>query len=118
MRYTAERVELFNLLAKLLWYLISGKSHVGYLFNHDNNPLHNAVCSRDWPSWFQGQIIYDSITVETTETQESITVGTSPPEEKGDGANSSFSEATDEDNLIEDVEELLEEDKDDEMMNN
>lgn len=43
MRYTAERVELFELLAKLLWYLISGKSHVGYLFNHSDNPLHKIV---------------------------------------------------------------------------
>jgi hypothetical protein len=45
MRNTVERVELFNLLSKLLWYLISGKSHVGYLFNYDNNPLHSLV----WP---------------------------------------------------------------------
>jgi hypothetical protein len=44
MRHTAERVELFNFLAKLLWYLISGNSHVGYLFNHNTNPLHTIVC--------------------------------------------------------------------------
>lgn len=43
MRHTAERVELFTLLAKLLWYLVSGKSHVGYLFNHNDNPLHKIV---------------------------------------------------------------------------
>jgi hypothetical protein len=38
-------------------------------------------------------VIYDSITVETQN---------SPPlvEEEGDGVNSSFSEATDEDNLV------------------
>ena len=47
MRNTVERVELFKLLAKLLWYLISGRSHVGYLYNYDQNPLHRAV----WPSW-------------------------------------------------------------------
>lgn len=43
MRNTTERVELFQLLAKLLWYLISGRSHVGYLYNYDQNPLHYAV---------------------------------------------------------------------------
>jgi hypothetical protein len=43
MRDTSERVELFQLLAKLLWYLISGKSHVGYLFNYADNPLHKIV---------------------------------------------------------------------------
>jgi hypothetical protein len=43
MRHTGERVELFNLLAKLLWYLISGRSHAGHLFNHEHNPLHHIV---------------------------------------------------------------------------
>jgi hypothetical protein len=43
MRVASERVELFLVLAKLLWYLISGKSHVGYLFNYDGNPLHRLV---------------------------------------------------------------------------
>jgi hypothetical protein len=43
MRCTTERVELFRLLAKLLWYLVSGKSHVGYLFNYDDNPLNQIV---------------------------------------------------------------------------
>jgi hypothetical protein len=45
MRDTGERVELFRLLAKLLWYLISGRSHVGYLFNYPGNPIHQAVLS-------------------------------------------------------------------------
>ena len=40
-----ERVELFNLLAKLLWYLVSGRSHVGYLFNYDDNPIHRIVAT-------------------------------------------------------------------------
>jgi hypothetical protein len=43
MRVTKERVELFHVVAKLLWYLISGKSHVGYLYNYDDNPLHRLV---------------------------------------------------------------------------
>jgi hypothetical protein len=43
LRDTEERVELFQLLAKLLWYLISGKSHVGYLFNYEDNPIHKIV---------------------------------------------------------------------------
>ena len=38
-----ERAEVFELLAKLVWYLVSGKSHVGYLFNHKENPIHIAV---------------------------------------------------------------------------
>jgi hypothetical protein len=41
-------------------------------------------------------VIYDSIIVESADTQNS----TPPAEEEGDGANSSFSEATDEDNLV------------------
>ena len=45
LRNTAERVELFSLLSKLFWYLISGKSHAGYLFNYDDSPLHSLVCS-------------------------------------------------------------------------
>jgi hypothetical protein len=43
MRDTAERVELFHILAELLWYLISGRSHVGYLYNYADNPLHKLV---------------------------------------------------------------------------
>jgi len=42
-------------------------------------------------------------------------VGTPPPEEEGDGANSSFSEATDEDKLAEDGDDPLEGDEGDEM---
>jgi hypothetical protein len=40
--------------------------------------------------------MHDSITVESADTRN----GTPPAEEEGDGANSSFSEATDEDNLV------------------
>ena len=40
---TVERVSLFRLLAKLVYYLSSGKSHVGYLFNHEQNPIHQIV---------------------------------------------------------------------------
>jgi hypothetical protein len=43
MQHIDERVELFELLAKLLWYLISGRSHVGYLFSYDDNPIHKIV---------------------------------------------------------------------------
>jgi hypothetical protein len=43
MRITSERVELFRLLAKLLYYLSSGKSHVGYLFNYEQNPIHQII---------------------------------------------------------------------------
>ena len=42
-RDTNDRVELFGLVAKLLWYLVSGKSKVGYLYNYPDNPLHNLV---------------------------------------------------------------------------
>jgi len=40
-----ERVDLFCVLAKLLWYLKSGLSHVGYLYNHESNPMHRIVSS-------------------------------------------------------------------------
>jgi hypothetical protein len=43
LRNTSERVELFILLAKLLSYLISGRSHVGYLYDYNDNPLHKIV---------------------------------------------------------------------------
>jgi hypothetical protein len=43
-----ERIELFQLLAKLLRYLVSGRSHVGYLFNHDHSPLHGIVSLLLW----------------------------------------------------------------------
>jgi hypothetical protein len=43
LQHTIERVELFQMLAKLLWYLVHGCSHVGYLFNYDQNPLHTIV---------------------------------------------------------------------------
>jgi len=46
LRKTAQRVEFFDLLARLLWYLRSGKSHVGFLNNYDSNPLHSIVNSR------------------------------------------------------------------------
>jgi hypothetical protein len=45
LRKANERAEIFTLLAKLFWYLISGKSHAGYLFNYSDNPIHIAVCS-------------------------------------------------------------------------
>jgi hypothetical protein len=51
LRNTTERVELFHLLSKLLWYLISGKSHVGHLFNYDDSPLHSLVWSSVWRNW-------------------------------------------------------------------
>ena len=43
LQHTGERVELYRILAKLLWYLIGGRSHVGYLFNYAENPLHRIV---------------------------------------------------------------------------
>ena len=49
LRSTSERVQCFRLLAKLLWYLVSGKSKVGYLSNYPDNPLHYLVLSE--PSW-------------------------------------------------------------------
>jgi hypothetical protein len=54
MRYTAERIELFKLLSKLLWYLISGRSHVGYLFDHNDNPLHKIVIPLSVPELIVG----------------------------------------------------------------
>jgi len=64
---------------------------------------------------FQRQVIYDSITVETSNTQDST-----PPPEDEEGANSSYSEATDVDNVVIEGEEedILDEgdDEDGEMM--
>jgi hypothetical protein len=36
-------IALFNLFAELLTYLVSGKSHVGYLREYENNPIHQIV---------------------------------------------------------------------------
>jgi hypothetical protein len=46
MRVTKERVELFYVLAKLLYYLSSGKAHVGYLFDYERHPMHQPVSTR------------------------------------------------------------------------
>lgn len=44
MRFGDERAAFFELLAKLLWYLGSGKSHVGFCRNeHDSNPIYAWV---------------------------------------------------------------------------
>jgi hypothetical protein len=39
MRKAEDQAALYRLLAKLLWYLGSGKSHVGYLCNCPGNPF-------------------------------------------------------------------------------
>ena len=38
-----DRVDLYRLVAQLLTYLVSGRSHVGYLYNYDENPIHEIV---------------------------------------------------------------------------
>ena len=43
MRKTSERVDLFHLIAQLWRYLVSGNSHVGYLCNYPENPMHKIV---------------------------------------------------------------------------
>lgn len=43
LRLGNEREDIFRLLARLLWYLSSGRAHVGYLFNYPDNPLHDLV---------------------------------------------------------------------------
>ena len=43
LRVTDERVRFFRVCAHLLWYLLSGKSHVGHLYNHATNPIHEIV---------------------------------------------------------------------------
>src|SRR5271169_3193175 len=48
MRITEERIECFKLLARLLYYLKSGKSYVGYTRNFEGNPLHSRVCPREF----------------------------------------------------------------------
>src|SRR5271170_294787 len=44
MRAASEIAKLFQVLVNLLYYLSSGKAHVGYLFNYEDNPLHELVC--------------------------------------------------------------------------
>ena len=39
MRHAIDQANLYRVLAKLLWYLSSGKSHVGYLTNSPSNPF-------------------------------------------------------------------------------
>lgn len=43
MRNTEQRVEFFKLFARVMLYLTSGKAHVGYLFDYDENPIHRIV---------------------------------------------------------------------------
>ena len=64
--------------------------------------------------------MHDSIVVETSagDVQDNVVVGISPSGEEEGGANSSFSEATDEDGEMEKEleEDTLNEESDDEMM--
>jgi hypothetical protein len=39
MKKSEDQAAFYHLLAKLLWYLASGKSHVGYLCNCPRNPF-------------------------------------------------------------------------------
>jgi hypothetical protein len=48
MRAASEIAKLFQVLVNLLYYLSSGKAHVGYLFSYDDNPLHELVCRGLW----------------------------------------------------------------------
>ena len=48
MRFGNERADFFELVAKLLWYLGSGKSHVGFLRNEDGNTIYKWVFVRDY----------------------------------------------------------------------
>lgn len=43
MRITKERCDFFELFARVLFYLKSGKSHAGYLYNYPTNPIHSIV---------------------------------------------------------------------------
>jgi len=43
LRDATERGEIFTHLMKLIWYLVSGEAHVGYLYNHPHNPIHKIV---------------------------------------------------------------------------
>lgn len=43
MRRTDDRVKFFRFLARVLFYLVSGKARVGYLFDYEENPIHALV---------------------------------------------------------------------------
>lgn len=45
MRDPTELVKLLQVLVHLLIHLTSGNAHIGYLFNYDENPLHNLAIS-------------------------------------------------------------------------
>lgn len=48
MRNPTDLVTLLHVLVHLLMHLTSGNAHIGYLFNYDENPLHNlAIPSRE-----------------------------------------------------------------------
>lgn len=57
MKKTHDQAAFYRLLARLLWYLASGKSHVGYLSNCPRNPfvakdarvIHDCVVVRSVP---------------------------------------------------------------------
>jgi len=47
LRQSRDRADFFELIAKMLWYLCSGKSHVGFCQSGPNGPLHRRVMSFD-----------------------------------------------------------------------
>ena len=78
MRSADERVELFILLSKLLCYLSSGRSHVGYLYDYNGNPIH-----------YVGQPMHDTIEVQPeppTQLLAAVTLDT-PPKRKSEEDN-------------------------------
>jgi hypothetical protein len=94
LRDTTERVELFRFLTKLLWYLVSGESKVGYLSNYPDNPLHYLVIPDSQWAYFQGgKVVYDTIAVED-DPLPSVTTNDNTailPEDEGNTTNNSFS---------------------------
>jgi len=49
MRLAAGQADLYRVLAKVLWYLASGKSHVGYLANVPSNPFVVKAVNHPFP---------------------------------------------------------------------
>ena len=68
LRKPADRGMFFDLVTKLLWYLCSGKSHVGFCRNYDTNPLYHLVMAIDYFQLMASDIAGQRATVREIET--------------------------------------------------
>jgi hypothetical protein len=77
MRFPKHQAEFFNLLSTVFYYLISGKSHVGYLaqdeWNRIYQPKYNhQVCQPVRSADSQKQRTYECIIIESYEGEDEV----------------------------------------------